>query len=131
VNLQAPGQRDALANRCCAGRGAPVGQRRAKFLCAECGGDAVIHDIVPDDPGRILEAVRSGVAAGYDLLLLIAGSSAGSRDHAPTVLSEAVGIVGRGGWERRRLTHNRRQSALFICLYTTDPMAGGFMLILL
>ena len=65
-------------------------------LAAECGGDAVIHDIVPDDPGRILEAVRSGVAAGYDLLLLIAGSSAGSRDHAPTVLSEGGELLVHG-----------------------------------
>ena len=65
-------------------------------LAAECGGDAVIHDIVPDNPGRILEAVRSGVAAGYDLLLLIAGSSAGSRDHAPTVLSEAGELLVHG-----------------------------------
>ena len=50
----------------------------------------------PDDPARILEAVRSGVAAGYDLLLLIAGSSAGSRDHAPTVLSEAGELLVHG-----------------------------------
>ena len=65
-------------------------------LAAECGGDAVIHDIVPDDPARILEAVQSGVAAGYDLLLLIAGSSAGSRDHAPTVLSGAGELLVHG-----------------------------------
>jgi putative molybdopterin biosynthesis protein len=65
-------------------------------LAAECGGDAVIHDIVADHPGRILEAVRSGVAAGYDLLLLIAGSSAGSRDHAPTVLSEGGELLVHG-----------------------------------
>jgi len=65
-------------------------------LAAECGGDAVIREIVPDDPGRILEAVRSGVAAGYDLLLLIAGSSAGSRDHAPTVLSDAGELLVHG-----------------------------------
>ena len=65
-------------------------------MAAECGGDAVIHDIVPDDAGRILEAVRSGVAADYDLLLLIAGSSAGSRDHAPTVLSEGGELLVHG-----------------------------------
>jgi putative molybdopterin biosynthesis protein len=65
-------------------------------MAAECGGAAVIHDIVPDDPARILEAVQSGVAAGYDLLLLIAGSSAGSRDHAPTVLSGAGELLVHG-----------------------------------
>ena len=65
-------------------------------LAAECGGDAVIHDIVPDEPGRILDAVRSGVVADYDLLLLIAGSSAGSRDHAPTVLSEGGELLVHG-----------------------------------
>src|SRR5271157_2056156 len=73
-----------------------VNGQMLESLAAECGGDAVIHDIVPDDPGCILEAVRSGVAAGYDLLLLIAGSSAGSRDHAPTVLSEAGELVVHG-----------------------------------
>ena len=65
-------------------------------LAAECGGAAIIHDIVADDAARILEAVQSGVAAGYDLLLLIAGSSAGSRDHAPTVLSEAGELLVHG-----------------------------------
>jgi len=65
-------------------------------LAAECGSDAVIHDIVPDDPGCIQEAVRLGIAAGYDLLLLIAGSSAGSRDYAPTVLSEAGELLVHG-----------------------------------
>ena len=65
-------------------------------LAADCGGDAVIHDIVPDDPGRIREAVQSEIAAGCDLLLLIAGSSAGSRDHAPTVLSEAGQLLVHG-----------------------------------
>ncbi|HEY1496692.1 MAG TPA: molybdopterin-binding protein, partial [Candidatus Solibacter sp.] len=63
---------------------------------AECGAEAVIHDIVPDDAGRILEAVRSAVAAKYDLVMLIAGSSAGSRDHAPTVLSEAGELLVHG-----------------------------------
>jgi putative molybdopterin biosynthesis protein len=65
-------------------------------LAAECGGDAIIHDIVADDPARILAAVQSGVAAAYDLLLLIAGSSAGSRDHAPTVLSGAGELLVHG-----------------------------------
>jgi molybdopterin molybdotransferase/putative molybdopterin biosynthesis protein len=65
-------------------------------LAADCGSDTVIHDIVPDDAGRILEAVQSEIAAGCDLLLLIAGSSAGSRDHAPTVLSEAGELLVHG-----------------------------------
>ena len=64
--------------------------------CAECGADAEIHEVVPDDPARILEAVRSGVAARYDMLLIIAGSSAGSRDHTPTVLSEAGELLVHG-----------------------------------
>jgi putative molybdopterin biosynthesis protein len=56
-------------------------------MTVECGGQAVIGEITPDDPERIRAALRSGIEAGYDLILIIAGSSAGSRDHTPTVLS--------------------------------------------
>jgi putative molybdopterin biosynthesis protein len=65
-------------------------------MATECGGDAVIGQIVPDNANRIREAVQSGVDAGYDLLLIIAGSSAGSRDHTPTVLSEAGELLVHG-----------------------------------
>ena len=48
-----------------------------------CGADPAIGETVPDDPGKIKEAVVSGIAAGYDLILIIAGSSAGSEDYTP------------------------------------------------
>ena len=65
-------------------------------MTAECGGEAVIGEIVPDDPGRIQAAVRSGLTAGYDILLIIAGSSAGSRDHTPTVLADLGELLVHG-----------------------------------
>ena len=65
-------------------------------MTVECGGEAVIGEITPDDPERIRAALRSGIEAGYDVILIIAGSSAGSRDHTPTVLSDLGELLVHG-----------------------------------
>lgn len=65
-------------------------------MIAECGADAVIGETVPDDPGKIKGAVFSGIAADYDLILIIAGSSAGSEDYTPAVLAEAGELLVHG-----------------------------------
>ncbi len=57
-------------------------------MVAECDAKAVIADIVPDDGAKIREAVKSGLAAGYHMILIIAGSSAGTEDFTPAVLAE-------------------------------------------
>jgi putative molybdopterin biosynthesis protein len=62
-------------------------------MIAECGAEADLRQAIPDDPGRIREAVTSGVEAGYDVILIIAGSSAGSEDYTPSLLAE-MGTVG-------------------------------------
>lgn len=56
-------------------------------MTAECHADATLAPTVPDDPERIKEAITSGLEAGYDVIMTIAGSSAGSEDFTPTVLS--------------------------------------------
>jgi putative molybdopterin biosynthesis protein len=57
---------------------------------AELGADVEVAPIVPDDPDR-LAAVLCALADRADLVLVIAGSSAGRDDHTAAV----VGAVGR------------------------------------
>lgn len=62
---------------------------------AEAGATPVIGTVQPDDPAAITAAVTAA-ARTADLVLLIAGSSNGHRDHGPAVLSQAGGLVVRG-----------------------------------
>jgi putative molybdopterin biosynthesis protein len=61
----------------------------------EAGGNPLVGDIQPDDPAAIAAAVTRA-ARDADLVLLIAGSSRGHRDHAPAVLAETGSLVVRG-----------------------------------
>ena len=65
-------------------------------MTAECGATAMIGKTVPDDPRQMQDAVRSGLAEGYDVVLIIAGSSAGSADHTPSVLAELGELLVHG-----------------------------------
>jgi molybdenum cofactor synthesis domain-containing protein len=59
-------------------------------LAAECGADAEIVKPVPNVTGELKSALGAALAGGYDLVMLIAGSSAGSADFTPALL-EGVG----------------------------------------
>ncbi|MBD0281480.1 MAG: molybdopterin biosynthesis protein, partial [Thermoleophilaceae bacterium] len=61
----------------------------------EAGCEAARHEIVPDDPERIAAAMREATAAS-DLVIVIAGSSAGRHDYTAVVLAE-VGTLGVHG----------------------------------
>jgi molybdenum cofactor synthesis domain-containing protein len=65
-------------------------------MAADCGAEATLAKTVPDDPEKIKQAVTSGVAAGYDVILTIAGSSAGSEDYTPTILSQMGELLVHG-----------------------------------
>jgi putative molybdopterin biosynthesis protein len=65
-------------------------------MIAECGGDAVIGETVPDDPAKLKEAVTASLNGGCDLVLIIAGSSAGSEDHTPAVLEDMGELLVHG-----------------------------------
>jgi molybdenum cofactor synthesis domain-containing protein len=65
-------------------------------MIAECGAEADLRQAIPDDPGRIREAVTSGVEAGNDVILIIAGSSAGSEDYTPSLLAEMGELLVHG-----------------------------------
>jgi putative molybdopterin biosynthesis protein len=51
---------------------------------------------VPDDLEKIKEAVASGLADGYDVILTIAGSSAGSEDFSPTAMAQLGELMVHG-----------------------------------
>jgi putative molybdopterin biosynthesis protein len=57
----------------------------------EAGCETLVLDIAPDDPGRIAAAVRAA-AARSDLVVVVAGSSAGRDDHTAAVV-ERLGTL--------------------------------------
>ncbi|HLM10322.1 MAG TPA: molybdopterin biosynthesis protein [Thermoleophilaceae bacterium] len=54
----------------------------------EAGCEAARHEIVPDEPALIVDAVRDA-AHDADLVVVIAGSSAGRDDHTAAVVAES------------------------------------------
>jgi putative molybdopterin biosynthesis protein len=54
----------------------------------EAGCEATVHPILPDDPARIAAAVTDA-AERVDLVIVIAGSSAGRDDHTAAVVASA------------------------------------------
>jgi molybdenum cofactor synthesis domain-containing protein len=65
-------------------------------MIEECGGESVLRDVVPDDPDRIRHAILTGLEENYDCILTIAGSSAGSEDFTPIVLTELGELLVHG-----------------------------------
>jgi len=65
-------------------------------MIAECGADSTLARTVPDVLEKIKEAVQTGIDDGYDMVLTIAGSSAGSEDYSPAVMSELGELLVHG-----------------------------------
>lgn len=65
-------------------------------MVAECGAEAVLAETIPDDPEKIREAIAAGLSAGNHVILIIAGSSAGSEDHTPSILAEMGELLVHG-----------------------------------
>jgi len=65
-------------------------------MVTECGAEAILAETIPDDPEKIREAVAAGLAAGNHIILIIAGSSAGSDDHTPSILAEMGELLVHG-----------------------------------
>jgi molybdenum cofactor synthesis domain-containing protein len=57
-------------------------------LAAQCGAVPEIRTIVPDRPGELKGALTEALAGPYDLIMTIAGSSAGSEDFTPSLMEE-------------------------------------------
>jgi putative molybdopterin biosynthesis protein len=64
-------------------------------LIIEDGGDPIRHPVVEDNPEKIREALLSNYKA-VDLLLVIAGSSAGSEDYTHSIIEESGEVLGHG-----------------------------------
>jgi putative molybdopterin biosynthesis protein len=62
---------------------------------AEAGCETVRHEVVPDAPGQIVAAVRQAAGAA-DLVIVIAGSSAGRDDYTAAVVAEAGTLAVHG-----------------------------------
>lgn len=65
-------------------------------MIEEAGGVPLVMPIVPDDPAAIARAVRAAGEKGADLIILNAGTSAGSRDFSARVIGETGEIVAHG-----------------------------------
>jgi molybdenum cofactor synthesis domain-containing protein len=65
-------------------------------MVAECGAESVLSEVIPDDPDKIRNAVLTGLKEGYDLILTIAGSSAGTEDFTPAILQELGELLVHG-----------------------------------
>jgi len=64
-------------------------------LVLEDGGEPVRHSIVKDDFSKIREALLSNYE-GVDLILIVAGSSAGSEDYTRSIVEESGEVYAHG-----------------------------------
>lgn len=65
-------------------------------LTEAAGGRYTRHDIVKDDLEKIKQAVSDAIEAGYHIILIVGGSSAGSEDYARNVISELGTVLVHG-----------------------------------
>jgi putative molybdopterin biosynthesis protein len=65
-------------------------------LTEACGGTYVKHDRVQDDLEAIKAATEKGLQSGYDMVMIIGGSSAGSEDYAHHVMSDLGNVYVHG-----------------------------------
>jgi putative molybdopterin biosynthesis protein len=65
-------------------------------LIRACGGEYLDHPIVPDIFEEILNAVRAATAGDADLVIVSAGSSAGSEDYTASVLAKLGEVLVHG-----------------------------------
>lgn len=65
-------------------------------LIRACGGEYLSHPIVPDIFKEVLNAVREAAAGDADLVIVSAGSSAGSEDYTASVIGELGEVLVHG-----------------------------------
>ena len=66
----------------------------ARLYVEMWGGAARKREIVPDDPGKIRQAMEAEQEA--DMIIIIGGTSVGEKDYAPRVLAEAGELLVHG-----------------------------------
>ena len=65
-------------------------------LISEAGGEFVPHPIVRDDPKALKEAILSASRGGCDIIVINAGSSAGSEDYTASIVEELGEVLVHG-----------------------------------
>jgi len=65
-------------------------------LVEECGGTYTRNEMVSDDIARIKSTVGKAVDDGYDCVLILGGSSAGSEDYARAVIEDLGEVLVHG-----------------------------------
>ncbi|MDH3850880.1 MAG: molybdopterin-binding protein, partial [Deltaproteobacteria bacterium] len=65
-------------------------------LVRQWGGKCDRHPIIPDDPDRLRQVLLKTVAGKYDLVVINAGSSAGSEDHTANLIAELGEVLVHG-----------------------------------
>jgi putative molybdopterin biosynthesis protein len=65
-------------------------------MVKNCGGELLSHPIVPDVYEQILGAVRGAAAGEADIIIVSAGSSAGSEDYTANVIAELGEVLVHG-----------------------------------
>lgn len=65
-------------------------------MAAECGAECTLAQAIPDEPEAIQKTIAAGLAAGYDLVMTIAGSSSGTKDFTPKVLADMGELLVHG-----------------------------------
>lgn len=67
-----------------------------KGLVSKSGGIPVCYDIIPDSRDRIYEALKRAVESEADIIIINAGSSAGSKDYTAHVIGEMGEVLVHG-----------------------------------
>jgi putative molybdopterin biosynthesis protein len=65
-------------------------------LVRQWGGLADRHPIISDDPGHLRQVLSEALAADYDMVIINAGSSAGSEDHTANLIAELGKVLVHG-----------------------------------
>ena len=65
-------------------------------LIRECGAEPIVEDIVEDKNEKIKEALLKAVDSGPDMVVIIAGSSAGKKDYTVQVIEDTGELLVHG-----------------------------------
>ncbi len=105
--------------------------RMLSSMIAEWGGEAIVSEVVPDSYEKIRDKVLEAAALA-DMVIINAGSSAGTKDYTPQIICElgellvhgvtmmpgkpvALGIVGdRGGTEKEEEVRSQKTEQIIV-----------------
>ncbi len=65
-------------------------------MVSEAGGESIIYDIIPDEPEKLLEALKSALNSDAHIIVINAGSSAGSKDYTAHMIKEMGEVLVHG-----------------------------------